>query len=182
MPGHDDLGRAEQRSRGPRAARLRDRARHQLHRHRRDVSGAAERKHARAHRNHSGRVARTPSARQLGHRHQGRRPGAPRLDPRWPDRSDARGHRRGRRYQSLAIADRRHRPLSDPLAAAQRADVRRDRVRSLEGKGRAFGARAGRRHGRDDQGRKDPLLRPVERDGVGRVRIPPRRSSAFPVR
>ena len=29
-----------------------------------------------------------------------------------------RGHRRGRRYQSRAIADRHHRPLSNPLAAA----------------------------------------------------------------
>ena len=38
--------------------------------------------------------------------------------------------------------------------------------------------RAGRGHGRADQGRQDPPLRPVERDGVGRVRIPARREGA----
>ena len=42
LPGHHDLGPAEQRSRCPRAARLRDLARCQFHRRGRDVSGAAQ--------------------------------------------------------------------------------------------------------------------------------------------
>ena len=47
---------------------------------------------------------------------------------------------------SLArLANRLHRPLSDPLAAAQRADVRRAGVRSGEGARRAVDRRAGRR-------------------------------------
>ena len=118
------------------------------------------------------------AARRPRHRDQGRRSRPPRLDPQRPHRSHARRHRRGGRHQPRAAADRLHRPLPDPLAAAQRADVRRDRVRSGEGDGRAVDPRAGRRHGRADQGRQDPPLRAVERDGVGRVRVPARREGA----
>ena len=47
-----------------------------------------------------------------------------------------------------------------------------------EGAGRTVDPRAGRRHGRADQGRQDPPLRAVERNGVGRVRVPARRDGA----
>ncbi len=69
-------------------------------------------------------------------------------------------------------ADRLHRPVPDPLAATQRAELRRHRVRSRQGKGRPVDPRTGVRHGRDDQGRQNPLLRFIERDVLGRLRIP----------
>ena len=134
-----------------------------------------------AHRDVPRQLARAPAARRARDRDQGRRARAPRLDPQRTHRSDARRDRRGRRHEPRATADRRHRPLPDPLAAAQRADVRRDRVRSVEGEGRAADPRAGRGHGRDDQGRQDPPLRPVERNGLGRVRIPARRAKELGV-
>ena len=56
---------------------------HQLHRHRRDVSGAAERDDPGPHRDDTSArwLARQPRD-QAGHRDQGRRARAPRLDPR----------------------------------------------------------------------------------------------------
>src|SRR6202171_2914561 len=80
--GHHDLGRAEQRSRGPPTAGLCPRARHQLHRYRGDVSGTAERKNPGPHRDISRQLALATASRWIGHRHQGRRAGTPRLDPR----------------------------------------------------------------------------------------------------
>ena len=43
---------------------------------------------------------------------------------------------------------------TNPLAATQRTEFRRDRVRSLQGKGRPHDSRAGGRNGGDDQGGK----------------------------
>jgi aryl-alcohol dehydrogenase-like predicted oxidoreductase len=60
-----------------------------------------------------------------------------------------------------------------PMFGAKEFDPTKERAGSRH-------PRAGRGHGRDDQGGQDPLLRPFERDGVGRVRIPPRRERARP--
>ena len=96
LPRHDDLGRAEQRSRSARATRLRGRAGHQLHRHGRDVSGAAERAGRRgAPRRSSATGSRASRATGLVVATKVAGPGPPRLDSRRPHRSDARRHRRG---------------------------------------------------------------------------------------
>ena len=87
LPRHHDLRRAEHRSRGARATRSGRRARHQLHRHRRDVSGAAERGDVRAHRDLSSATGCAGRPRgERRHRDQGRRTGAPSVGPRRPHR------------------------------------------------------------------------------------------------
>ncbi len=178
LPRHDDVGRAEQRGGRARAARPRGRAGHQLHRHRRDVPDSAQARNAGPHGDDPRPLARAPAARPLRDRDEGRRTRPPRVDPERPQRPDAREHRGGLRHEPRAAPDRLHRPLPDPLAAAQRADVRRDRVRSREGKGGPGDPRAGRGDGRADREREDPPLRPVQRDDVGRVRVPARREGA----
>ncbi len=178
VPRHDDLRRAEHRSRSARAARLRDRAGRQRDRHRRNVSGAGERDDARAHGDVRRQLARARAPRWSRDHDESRGTRPPRLDPRRAHRSDPRRHRRGCRDESRPAADRSHRRLSDPLAAAQRPDVRRDRVRSGKGKGGPVDRRAGRRDGGADRCGQDPLLRALERDGVGCVRIPARRARA----
>ena len=79
---------------------------------------------------------------------------------------------------SLArLAHRLHRPLPDPLAAAQRA-ARSARVEfdpAKERDGPSIREQV-EGDGGADQGRQDPPLRPVERDDVGRVRVPSRRA------
>ncbi len=126
----------------------------------------------------SGTVACAPASRVAGHRDEGGGTRTPRLDPQRPHRCDARRDRRCGRHEPRAAAHRLHRSLPDPLAAAKRADVRRDRVRSLEGAGRAVDSRAGRGHGGDDPGGQDPSLRAFQRDELGRVRVPPDRERA----
>ena len=169
LPRHDDLGRAEQRSRRPRAARpTRSRRASTSSIRRRCIRCRRTRRRRAAPRRILGSWLAGAPARRSGHRDQGGRARAARLDPRRPHRSHARRDRRSRRHEPRATAHRLHRPLPDPLAAAKRADVRRDGVRSGQGARRAADPRAGRRHGRDDQGGQDPPLRPVERDGLGR--------------
>jgi hypothetical protein len=178
LPRHDDLGRAEHRSRGPRAARLRVRARRELRGHRRDVPGAAAGGDAGPHRGVPRRLAREAAARARDRRDEGRRSRTARLDPQRAHRPHARRRGRSLRHEPRAPAHRAHRPLPDPLAAAQRADVRGGGLRP---DARACGAGdrgAGRRDGRAGEGRQDPPLGVVERDGVGHRRVRPRRARA----
>ena len=82
--------------------------------------------------------------RRRRHRDQGGGTGSARMDSQRPHRSHARRHRRGRRHEPRAAQIDSIDLLPDPLAAAQRADVRRDRVRTGEGARRAVDRRAGR--------------------------------------
>ena len=123
-------------------------------------------------------LARAPQAARHRRRDQGGGSRPARLDSRRAHRPHARGHRRGGRHEPRAAQDRLHRSLPDPLAAAERADVRRDRVRPAKERSGPSIDEQVEGTGRDDQGGQDPPLRVVERDGVGRLRVPPRREGA----
>ena len=145
LPRHDDVGRAEQRGRRARTTRLRARLRRQFHRYGGDVSGAAEARHPGPHGKAPRQLARASRAR--GHRHfqQGRRTGSAGMDSQRPDRSHGRRDRRGGRHEPRAVAHRLHRPLSDPLAAAQRPDFgTAESIRRWNGEGRRSTSRSAR--------------------------------------
>ena len=134
---------------------------------RRDVSGAAARGNAGAHRDLPRQLAGGARSAAPRRGHESRRTGAARLDPRRSHRSHPRRHRRGLRHQPRTASRRLHRPVPDPLAAAQRAAVRRQAVRPGAGTRRARHCRAGRGDGSASARGQDPLLGPVQRDGMG---------------
>ena len=114
-------------------------------------------------------------------RDQGRRPVARHaVDSRRQPRSARRRHRAGLRRQPAPTADRRHRPLPDPLAEPQCADVRPDlfrpeaRRRNSAGAGAARGARNAR------QGGQGAPHRAVQRDRLRPRRVRARGASLRP--
>ena len=152
---------------------------HQLHRHRGDVPGAAERDDPGPHRNLS--------------RHAGSR-GRPRdnlviaTKVAGPGRRDwIRGGRTDLTRDVIAEAVdtslarlqidyidlyQIHWPQRNvPMFGATEFDPSKEKDGPVD-------SRAGRGHGRDDQGGQDPPLRLVERNRVGRVRVPARRPRA----
>ena len=89
---------------------------------------------------------------------------------------------RGVRHEPRAAAHRLHRPLPDPLAAAQRAarSAPPSSIRPRSAPGPSIREQV-EGMARAHQGRQDPPLRPVQRDDVGRVRVPSRRASELGV-
>ena len=136
LPRHHDLRRiAGRRSRVAPPARPCPAAWPELHRHSRDVPGAAQRGALRRHRTHHRQLAEPAPGRAFAHRagHQGGRPGARlRVAAQRQRRRHRRRHRRLLRGQPEAAADRGHRPVPAALADAQRADVRQPVPRTEE--------------------------------------------------